>query len=467
MKERVVALEASSLEDLRGQVEGNVIAPGDSGYGEARKIWNAMIDRSPAAVVRPRNGADVAEAIGFARDRNLPLAVRGGGHNVTGNAVVDDGVVIDFSEMRAVEVDADQGIARVEAGVLLSELDATLAEHGLLVPGGIVSTTGVAGLTLGGGFGWASRKLGLTIDSLRSVDVVTADGELITASEQSHPELFWAIRGGGGNFGVVTSFEFETHKLGPDFLCGLIVYPIESAREFLQHHREMAAKAPDELTAWVVMRLAPPLPFLPEEVHGKPALVLAFAYVGDPAEGEALIAERYAGFGEPYGKHIGVMPFTDWQQGFDALNAEGDRNYWKSHNLTELSDPVIDAAIAAVGELPSPQAEVFLAHLGGAISRIPDDETAYGHRDAEFVLNIHGHWTEPADDEAGVAWARGLFEAVAPHATGGAYVNFMSDEGSERVRDAYAPAVWSRLVEVKRRYDPENVFRLNQNIPPA
>ena len=459
-------MEMSTLEALRGPIDGDVIVPGDAGFEDARTIWNAMIDREPAVIVRPKNAGDVAEAIAFAREQDLPLAVRGGGHNVAGNAVVDEGVVIDLADMRAVEVDPDRGAARVEAGALLSDLDAAVAEHGLLVPGGIVSTTGVAGLTLGGGFGWAARKLGLTIDSLRSAEVVTADGELITASAESHPDLFWAIRGGGGNFGVVTSFEFATHELGPEFLCGLIVHPIGSAREFLQHHREMAAKAPDELSAWVVMRLAPPLPFLPEEVHGKPALVLAFAYLGDPEAGEALIAERYAEWGEPYGKHIGVMPYTDWQQGFDALNAEGDRNYWKSHNLGELSDPAIDAAIAAVGSLPSPHAEVFIAHLGGAVSRVPNDATAYAHREAEFVVNIHGHWTEPGEDEAGIAWVRGLFDALAPHAQGGVYVNFLSDEGAERVQDAYPPSVWSRLVEVKRRYDPENVFRLNQNIPP-
>ena len=459
-------METSTLESLRAPIDGYVIAPGDAGFEDARTIWNAMIDREPAVIVRPKSAGDVAAAIAFAREQDLPLAVRGGGHNVAGNAVADEGVVVDLADMRAVEVDPDRGVARVEAGALLSDLDATVAEHGLLVPGGIVSTTGVAGLTLGGGFGWAARKLGLTIDSLRSAKVVTAEGEQITASEDSHPDLFWAIRGGGGNFGVVTSFEFETHRLGPEFLCGLIVHPIDSAREFLQHHREMAAKAPDELSAWIVMRLAPPLPFLPEEVHGKPALVLAFAYLGDPGEGEALIAERYAEWGEPYGRNIGVMPYTDWQQGFDALNAEGDRNYWKSHNLAELSDPAIDAAIAAIGNLPSPHAEVFIAHLGGAVSRIPNDATAYAHREAEFVVNIHGHWTDPGEDEAGIAWVRSLFDALTPHAQGGVYVNFLSDEGAERVQDAYPPAVWSRLVEVKRRYDPENVFRLNQNIPP-
>jgi FAD/FMN-containing dehydrogenase len=459
-------MEISTLESLRAPIDGDVIVPGDAGFEEARTIWNAMIDREPAVVVRPKNADDVAEAVAFAREQGLPIAVRGGGHNVAGNAVVDEGLVIDFSDMRAAEVDSTRGVARVEAGALLSDLDAAVAQHGLLVPGGIVSTTGVAGLTLGGGFGWTARKLGLTIDSLRSAEVVTADGELVTASEDSHPDLFWAIRGGGGNFGVVASFEFETHRLGPDFLCGLIVHPIDSARELLQHHREMAAKAPDELSAYVVMRLAPPLPFLPEEVHGKPALVLAFAYLGDPEEGEALITERYAEWGEPYGKQIGVMPYTDWQQGFDALNAEGQRNYWKSHNLAELSDPAIDAAVTAIGHLPSPHAEVFIGHLGGAVSRIPNDATAYAHRDAQFVLNIHGRWTDPSEDEAGIAWVRGLFDALAPHAQGGVYVNFLSDEGADRVQDAYPPAVWSRLVEVKRRYDPENVFRLNQNIPP-
>jgi FAD/FMN-containing dehydrogenase len=460
-------METASLAALRDPVEGDVIAPGDADYREAREIWNATIDREPAAIVRPRNADDVAKAIDFARGHDLSLAVRGGGHNVAGNATVDDGLVIDFGDMRAVEVDAAGRTIRVEAGALLSDLDSAAAEHGLLVPGGIVSTTGVAGLTLGGGFGWVSRKLGLTIDSLRSAELITADGESITASEQSHPDLFWGIRGGGGNFGVVTSFEFQAHDLGPEFLCGLIVHPIESGRQFLQHHREMASTAPDELSAWAVARLAPPLPFLPEEVHGRPVVVLALLHAGDPDEGEALIAERYEGFGEPYGKNIGVMPYPAWQQGFDALNAAGDRNYWKSHNLAELSDPVIDAVLAAVEHLPSPHAEVLIAHLGGAISRVGTDRTAYAHRDAEFVVNVHGHWTDPADDEAGVAWARGLFDAIAPHATGGTYVNFLSDEGPERVQDAYPPAVWSRLVEVKRRYDPDNVFRLNHNIPPG
>ena len=459
-------MQTSEIEALRGPVDGEVISPEDPEYGEARTIWNAMIDREPAVIVQPQNADDVVAAIAFARENDLTIAVSGGGHNVAGNAVVDDGLVIDFSGMRGVEIDPDRGVARVEAGALLSDLDAAVAEQGLLVPGGIVSTTGVAGLTLGGGFGWASRKLGLTIDSLRSADVVTADGERITTSEESHPDLFWAIRGGGGNFGVVTSFEFETHELGPELLCGMIVYPLESAREVLRHHREMTAKAPEELSAWTVMRLAPPLPFLPGEVHGLPVLVIAFVYLGDPEEGEALINERYAQFGEPYGTHIGVMPFAEWQQGFDALNPEGDRNYWKSHNLAELSDPAIDALVAAAEDLPSPQAEVFVAHLGGAIARVPADQTAYAHRDAEFVVNIHGHWTEPAEDQTGVAWVRGLFDALAPHATGGTYVNFLSDEGAEGVRGAYPPAVWSRLVEVKRRYDPENVFRLNQNIPP-
>jgi FAD/FMN-containing dehydrogenase len=459
-------METASLEALREPVEGDVIAPGDADYREAREIWNAMIDREPAAIVRPRNAEDVVEAIGFARGHDLPLAVRGGGHNVAGNATVDDGLVIDFCDMRAVGVDPAERTVQVEAGALLSDLDAAAAEHGLVVPGGIISTTGVAGLTLGGGFGWLSRKLGLTIDSLRSAELVTADGESITASEQSHPDLFWGIRGGGGNFGVVTSFEFQADDLGPELLCGLIVHPIESGREFLQHHREMASEAPDELSAWAVVRLAPPLPFLPEEVHGRPVVVLALVYAGDPEEGKSLVADRYEGFGKPYGKHIGVMPYPAWQQGFNALNAPGDRYYWKSHNLAGLSDPVIDAVLAAVERLPSPHAEVLIAHLGGAISRVENDLTAYAHRDAEFVVNVHGHWTDPADDEVGLAWTRGLFEEIAPHATGGTYVNFLSDEGSERVQDAYPPAVWSRLVEVKRRHDPDNLFRLNQNIPP-
>ena len=459
-------VENTDLEALRSALQGEVVTPGDSEYQEARTIWNAMIDRNPAAVVRPAETADVAKAIKFAREHDLPLAVRGGGHNVAGNATCDDGVVIDFSSMRGVEVDPATRTVRVQAGALLNDLDVATAQHGLVVPGGIVSTTGVAGFTLGGGFGWLSRKLGLTVDSLVSADVVTADGEFVTASEDSHSDLFWALRGGGGNFGVATSFEFNAHELGPDLLCGLVVHPIESAREYLQHHREVLANAPEELSAWLVARLAPPLPFLPEEVHGRQVVAVGFVYTGDPAEGERFVEEHIAGFGSPYGKHIGVAPFVEWQQTFDALNAEGDRYYWKSHNLPELSDAVIDAVIEAVDNLPSPWAEVFIPHMGGAISSRPDDSTAYAHRDANYILNIHGHWTDPADDERGIEWTRALFDAVTPHATGTAYVNFISDEGADRVRDAYPPAVWSRLVEAKRRYDPDNVFRLNQNIPP-
>ena len=459
-------VENTDLEALRSALQGEVVTPGDSEYQEARTIWNAMIDRNPAAVVRPAETADVAKAIKFAREHDLPLAVRGGGHNVAGNATCDDGVVIDFSSMRGVEVDPATRTVRVQAGALLNDLDVATAQHGLVVPGGIVSTTGVAGFTLGGGFGWLSRKLGLTVDSLVSADVVTADGEFVTASEDSYPDLFWALRGGGGNFGVATSFEFNAHELGPDLLCGLVVHPIESAREYLQHHREVLAQAPEELSAWLVARLAPPLPFLPEEVHGRQVVAVGFVYTGDPAEGERFVEEHIAGFGKPYGKHIGVAPFVEWQQTFDALNAPGDRYYWKSHNLPELSDGVIDAVIEAVDNLPSPWAEVFIPHMGGAISSRPDDSTAYAHRDANYILNIHGHWTDPADDERGIEWTRALFDAVTPHATGTAYVNFISDEGADRVRDAYPPAVWSRLVEAKRRYDPDNVFRLNQNIPP-
>ena len=329
---------------------------------------------------------------------------------------------------------------------------------------GINSTTGVAGLTLGGGFGWTTRKFGLTIDNLMSADVVTADGELVRASETEHPDLFWALRGGGGNFGIVTSFEFRLHPLGPEVLSGLLVHPLDEAEKLLPEFRRLANEAPDELTTWAVMRKAPPLPFLPAEWHGKEVLIFAACYSGDMAEGEKATKALRA-LGKPIVDVISPHPFVGWQAAFDPLLTPGARNYWKSHDFADLSDGAIGAMLSAVRALPSPECEVFIAHVGGAMARVSPDATAWPNRAAHFVMNAHARWRDKADDGACIAWARELSETAAPFAMGSVYVNFMPEDESDRVETAYG-ANYRRLAEIKRRYDPDNLFRMNQNIRP-
>lgn len=458
-------LDATKLSAFKAGFQGEVLRPGDGEYDSARAIWNAMIDKRPAVIARCSSTADVVRSVNFARDNTLVLAVRGGGHNIAGSALCDDGVVVDLSKMKAAQVDPAARRVTIEAGATLADLDAATQAHGLAAPTGINSTTGIAGLTLGGGFGWLSRKYGLTIDSLESADVVTADGRVIRASASDHPDLFWALRGGGGNFGVVTRFEYRLHPVGPDLLSGLVVYPFADATSVLRNYREFAVKAPDDLTVWVVMRKAPPLPFLPPEVHGQEVVVVPFLYAGDPARGEALVAP-ISRFGTPVGAHMGAQPYTAWQQAFDPLLTPGARNYWKSHNFATLDDGLFDVLIGAVRTLPTPACEIFIAALGGATSRHTADSSAYGQRDAQFSMNVHGRWDRAADDQRGVEWARTLFNAVTPFATGGVYINFMTAEEGDRVRGSYG-ANYDRLARVKRQYDANNLFRTNQNITPA
>jgi len=458
-------LHTKKIEELKSGFRGEIILPGDEAYESARKIWNAMIDKRPAIIARCATTSDVVRGVNFARDNGLLLAVRGGGHNIAGNAICDNGIVIDLSQMRAARVDPDTLRVSIEGGATLADLDAATQAHGLATPTGINSTTGIAGLTLGGGFGWLSRKYGMTVDNLESAEVVTAAGEVLRASATEHPDLFWALRGGGGNFGVVTRFEFRLHPVGPDLLSGLIVYPISEAKSVLQQYREFIAKAPEELSVWPVLRLAPPLPFLPEKVHGNGIIALALIYAGDPQQGEPLIAPLRT-FGTPLGEHVGVQPYVAWQQTFDPLLTFGARNYWKSHNFTMLEDELFDVAIEYIGKLPSPQCEIFFGSIGGATTRPAPDSTAYAHRDARFVMNVHGRWEDPADDKRCIAWARDYFKASAQFASGGVYVNFLTADEGDRVRTAYGPN-YDRLAQVKRRYDPDNLFRMNQNIGPA
>jgi FAD/FMN-containing dehydrogenase len=458
-------LQATKIEELKGSFRGEILLPSDDAYESARKIWNATIDKHPALIVRCSTTPDVVRAVNFARDNGLVLAVRGGGHNIAGSAMCDDGIVIDLSKMKVAKVDPGARRVTIEGGATLADLDAATQAHGLATPLGINSTTGVAGLTLGGGFGWLSRKYGMTVDNLESAEVVTAAGEVVRASAKEHPDLFWALRGGGGNFGVVTRFEFRLHPVGPGVLSGLIVYPIAEAKSVLQQYREFLAKAPEELSVWTVLRQAPPLPFLSEEVHGKPIIALALLYAGDPKQGEPLI-EPLRKFGTPLGEHVGVQPYVNWQQAFDPLLTPGARNYWKSHNFSTLKDGLFDIVIEYINKLPSPQCEIFFGAIGGATTRPAPDSAAYAHRDAQFVMNVHGRWEDPADDERCIRWARDYFNASAPFASGGAYVNFLTADEGDRVRTAYGPN-YDRLVQVKRKYDPNNLFRTNQNINPA
>lgn len=452
------------VEKLKTNVKGHVVLPDDPSYNEVREIWNAMIDRQPAVIVQCANADDVAHAIAFARENRLELSIRGAGHNIAGNAVCDNGVMIDLSTMKNVRIDAHNRRAYVEPGATLGDFDKAAQVHGLATPVGINSTTGIAGLTLGGGFGWLTRKYGLTIDNLVSAKAIAADGTKIRTSENENADLFWAIRGGGGNFGVITEFEFELHPVGPEILAGLIVFPFSQAKQVLTQYRKFAESAPEELNVWAVLRKAPPLPFLPENVHGKEVVVLAVFYAGDIAEGEKLI-EPLRSFGDAYGEHIGAQPYAEWQQAFDPLLTRGARNYWKSHNFTELGDGVLDAIAEFAGKLPSPQCEIFIAFIAGASNRVPADATAYYHRDAKFVLNVHGRWDDVAHDEMCIAWAREFFQASAPYASAGAYVNFMTEEEGDRITAAYG-SNYDRLVQIKKRYDPENLFHLNQNIKP-
>jgi FAD/FMN-containing dehydrogenase len=459
------AFPRAALEALRPQLRGAVCFPGEPGYDQARTLWNAMIDRHPAAVLRAAGAADVRRAVRFANEHGLLLAVRGGGHHIAGNGSCDGGLQLDLTPMKSVRIDPAARTARVEPGVTLGELDKEAQAFGLATPLGINSTTGVAGLTLGGGFGWLSRKHGLTVDNLLAVDVVTAEGELLHASEDEHPDLFWAMRGGGGNFGVVTSFEYRLHPVGPDVLAGLVFHPIAHAKELLGAYRRFAAQAPDELTVWAILRKAPPLPFLAPEVHGTEVLVFAACWTGDLEAGQQAMASLRA-LGKPHADVIGPVPFVGWETALDPLLAPGFRNYWKSHDLTALGDGAIDVLLDHAKRLPTPECEVLIAQLGGAVNRVPIGATAYPHRDVEFIVNLHTRWSAPSDDERCIAWAREVFDALAPHATGGVYVNFMPEDEVQRVQGAYGPN-FARLTQLKAKYDPGNLFRLNQNIRPA
>ena len=444
---------------------GEVIGPADAAYDAHRKIWNGSFDRNPAVIVRCAGVADVIAAIKFGRGSGLPVSVRGGGHSFPGLSVADDALMIDLSPMKGVRVDPKRRRARVQAGVLLGELDRETQAFGLAVPSGIVTHTGVAGLTLGGGIGWIMRKHGLSVDQLVSVDLVTADGEFVTASADENEDLFWGVRGGGGNFGIVTEFEFNCVPLGPEVLAGPVFWPMEQSGEVLRFYRDWVADAPDELMTIVVHRKAPPLPFVPDDLHGKPVVMVICCWVGDLEEGERVIRPLRE-FGSPVADVCVPKPFLAHQAMLDPSFVPGRWYYFKSFDVAELNDEIIDITVERSLQIESPLTSFPIWQMGGAVSRVDDSATAFNGRTAAFTYNI-GACTETAegfDEER--EWVRSFWSALEPWHQG-VYTNFLGDEGAERIRDAYGPAKYERLRILKQKYDPGNLFRLNQNIPPS
>jgi FAD/FMN-containing dehydrogenase len=455
----------ATVQELRESILGEVIAPADPSYDEARAVWNAMIDRRPALIIRCAGVADVIAAVQFARSQELEIAVRGGGHSLPGFSTSDGGIVIDLSAMKGIRVDPDAERVVAQGGVTWRELDHETQAFGLALTGGLISSTGIAGFTLGGGIGWLMRKYGLTCDNLEAADLVTADGRLVRASEHENPELFWGLRGGGGNFGIVTSFEFRLHRVGPTVLAGPIFFPGEQATQILRGYREYTADVPDEMTTLVNLTTAPPAPFLPADVHGKKVVAVVGVYAGPPEEGRR-IAEPLRHLGTPITDLNGPMPYTMMQSLLDGLFSPGARNYFKAGYLAGLSDEAIDTLVRFHGPSISPSSEIHIQHLGGAVARVPDGATAFGGRGAPYLMNIVARWTDPGTDDAQIAWARDLYAATEPFTTGGTYVNFLS-EGDDRVAAAYGPDNLERLARLKEVWDPTNAFRLNQNVKPA
>ena len=449
-----------AVREFRENLLGEVLCPDDAGYEDARKVWNGMIDKRPGLIARCRGVADVIDAVSFARANDLLVAVRGGGHNVAGHAVCDGGILIDLSPMKGIRVDPAGRSVRAEAGVTWGEFDRETQAFGLAATGGVVSTTGIAGLTLGGGFGWLMRKFGLSCDSLVSVDMVTADGRFLRAGEDENPDLFWGVRGGGGNFGIITSFEYRLQPLGP-VLAGRVIYPMAQAKDVLRFYREYTSTAPDELTTFVGLLTAP---------DGTPAVAVLVCYAGDIDVGEKVI-KPLRQFGRPVADMVGPMTYRQHQSSGNAMLGPGLYNYWKSNFLKGLSDDAIDTLVEGFRGVPSPMTLTLIEHLGGAVSRVDEDATAFSHRNVPYDFLTMSVWRDPGQSEANVRWTRQLWDSMQPFSSGGVYSNYLgneADEGSHRVEAAYGGAArYERLVALKNRYDPTNLFRLNQNITPT
>jgi len=461
-----VEISDAAIGDLRSRLRGPILVNGDAGYDDARSIWNAMIDRRPALIARCLGVADVVAAVKFAGERGLALSIKGGGHNIAGLAVTEGGLTLDLGLMRGVWVDPSARIARAQGGCLLGDVDRETQLHGMAAVLGFVSNTGIAGLTLGGGFGYLTRRFGWTTDSVRSFEIVTADGQVRRASSTEEPELFWGLRGGGGNFGVVTSFEYDLFPVGPEIVGGAIAWKAEEAEAVLDFYRKLTADAPPELACVAVMRLAPPAPWLPKEIHGQPIIVLFVCDSGPVDEAKKRVAAIKA-FRTPLGDIVQPRPYVSQQSLLDATQPKGRRYYWKSEYLAGIEPDLAAAYRAEASRVVSPHSAVIFFPLGGALNQLPEAHSAVGNRDAKFVLNVAAAWDRPEDDAANVAWARSAWGAMRRFSTGGTYVNFLTEEeGDERIHDAFR-GNYERLVAIKTRFDPQNLFRANKNIRPA
>lgn len=459
------SIDRGELDALKTRVRGQLILPGESGYDDARSVWNAMIDKRPAAILRCLGVADVVNGVNFAREHAIPLSVKGGGHNIAGLAVCDDGLMLDMSLMRGVFVDREKRTARAQPGCLLGDVDRETQLHGLAAVLGFVSTTGIAGLTLGGGLGYLTRKYGWLCDNVVSMEVVTAEGKVVTASEKENPDLLWALRGGGGNFGVVTSFEYKVYPVGPEIVAGAIAWRAEDAPEVLEMCRRTMENAPPELVCVPAIRMAPPAPWLPKEIHGKPIVAVFVCHTGSIEEGEKLAAPIKS-FGSPVGDVVIRRPYVTQQSLVDATQPKGRRYYLKSEYFSGFDAGMLPAFIESGARIRSPHSLIVLFPIDGALADLPNDHSAVGNRNAGLFLNIAASWENPEDDKTEIEWTRSSWREMRSFATGGVYINFQAeDEGSDRMQAAYG-ANYDRLAEVKGKWDSANLFRQNKNIAP-
>lgn len=455
MNKNRTGLDEASLEELQARLRGQLLRRGDDGYEAARQVWNGMIDKHPAAIVRCTGVADVMEAVNFARTGDIVLAVRGGGHNVAGKSTCDDGLVIDLSPMKGIRVDSRRQTAHAQPGLTWGEFDRETQVFGLATTGGVISSTGIAGLTLGGGVGWLAHKYGLSCDNLLSVDIVTAEGQFLTASDRENADLFWGVRGGGGNFGIVTTFEYQLHPVSQVF-AGMVIHPFEKATEVLKFYRDYSSTIPDEMNTVAAVLTSP---------DGNPVVAIAVCYYGAVEDGKKVL-KPFREFGPPLADQIGLMDYTQAQSMLDDSMPAGLRSYWKSDFMKEISDETIDTFVSHCASVPSPRTAVILQQFGGAVSRVGENQTAFRHRDGEYDFVIFSLWSDSAEDEANISWTREFWERMQDFSLGGVYVNDLGEEGEDRVKAAYG-ASYERLVELKNKYDPTNLFRPNQNIRPT
>jgi len=461
-----VAIARDRVDALRATIHGEVLLPGDHGYEESRTVWNGMIDRRPGVVVRCLGVSDVVTCVRFVREHGIPFSVKGGGHNISGLAAIEGGLMLDMSLMRGVFVDRDRRVAHAQAGCLLGDVDRETQLHGLAAVLGFVSNTGIAGLTLGGGFGYTTRRFGWTSDNVVSMEVVTADGRIVRASEGENPDLFWGLRGGGGNFGIVTDFEYTLHPVGPEIVAGVIAWPIDRAAEVLELVRRLGDTTPPELGLAALLRIAPPAPWLAKEIHGKPIVGVAVCHTGRVEDGEKLVAPLKA-LGGTVGDVVQRRTYVSQQSLLDATQPKGRRYYWKSEYMPGLDPGFVQRFIGHADGIPSPHSALIFFQLGEALGRLPEDHSAVGNRDARWVLNVTSAWDDPADDDLNVGYTRSVWEDLREYSTGGTYLNFLNEEeAGDRLRAAFG-ANWEKLRRIKAKWDPENLFRTNKNIEPA